>query len=231
MLRLNFDGSIKEPSRLKKSFGGPIDATNGVPASIEIPTTGSHSGVVVSDTGDLFYGKTLTRTASGLACVRGDAILVKGEMNAFKVTACVMGGGSSATSGQTRRDFRVGFWKPDLTIGAYIEYINPDSGTEGVHLKVISDGSTETYPLNYQVNNPSDNYYITFWLTRNLSTGGWTATLAEGSEIRSEVDLPPSELSLNNKYIRAYVEWDWTYASGSFSPSIANLDFDIYYRF
>lgn len=231
MLQFDLAGNLIEPGRLKKTFGGDLDSVNGIPTGVEIPTTGDYSGVVVSDTPDLFYGKTLTRTTTGKACARGDAILVKGEMNAFRMRCGLIGGGSSATSGNTRRNIRIGFFKPDNTQGAYIEYINPDSGTEGAYIQAVIGGVTTTYPINFNVNNPGENYYITFWLSRNKSSGGWTVSFGEGDQIRTVKDIDISELSVQSQYIRATVEWDWTYASGLFEPSVCHFSYDIFYRF
>tara|TARA_Y100001970_G_C14153595_1_gene814179 strand:- start:648 stop:1346 length:699 start_codon:yes stop_codon:yes gene_type:complete len=232
MLQFDMAGKLIEPARLKKTYGGKFDKLNGIPDNFEIPTTGDYSGVTVSDyAGDVHYAKTLTRASAGKAAVTASTYwLVKGDVEAFKLSAGIIGGGSSATSGNTKRSFRIGLVQNTGNYGAFLEYRNPDHPDgQSTQFIVIDNGVETPYPVNYRINNPGERYPVELWLTRNRNRGTWVLTLAQGGQISTFKDI--GAVNFNEKYMRPLVEWDWTASNGTFNPSIAYMYFDVYWRF
>lgn len=228
MLQIDMSGRVIEPGRLKKTLGGDFD-TRGIPALFDMPTTGDYSGVTVADYSDAYMAKGLSRTTMGRAAARGPAITLKAEHAGFCLRAGVFGGGSSATSGETRRDFTVGLQSDDGQNGLFMEYRNPDRTTTGIFLTGRAGGVDTRKAIRYQVNNPAERYPVELWATRNLLTGGWTATLCEGDRPRHVVDFSSGEVALTT--FRPVVAWDWTYPAGTFNVQIAHMALDIYWRF
>lgn len=227
---LNFDmaGRLIAPSRLRKTIGGDIDGRNGIPAGLEIPTTGDYAHIAVSDYGDPLMAKTLTWSAAGRGLIRGPVVTLKSEMVAFCVRVRAFGGGSSATSGSTRRDFGYGLQSDDGLHGLFKEYRSPDRTTSGNYITARAGGVDVRHPILYQDNNPAERYAPEFWVSRNPA-GGWTATLCEGDRPRVAMDIPASEVSLTT--FRPLVFWDWTYPTGACAAQIAYFSLDIFWRF
>lgn len=231
MLLFDHAGLVIPPARAVKTFGGDIDE-RGIASGIEIPTVGGNlSDISVSDrTSDPMLAKTVTRTSNGPITVRSATeISLSGEMVAFCVRALVFGGGSSATSGSTRRDFSYGLKSDDGNHGAYIEYRNPDRAETGCFITTIRNGVVTRNSINYTINNPGERYTILFWLTLNQLTGRWHVYCGEGDQIRHAFEVPVYELSTSA--LRPFIEWDWTYPTGSFAVNVASFTYDIYWRF
>ena len=231
MLLFDMAGRLIAPSRLLKTVGGDIDR-HGIAAGVTIPTTGDYSGVTVTDTpADTSLSKTLTRTAAGKAAVIGSVFKARGDLMAARLVGFVSGGGSGATSGFTRRDFTYGFRTTNSSDGCYIEYRNPDTSTPGIFLTVKKGSSIVRTPINLQTNNPEERYCLSFWISKNKSTGGWVATLGEGDQIRTVLEISQSDEDFDNKFFEPFIEWDWTYASGNFAPQVSHLSHEAYYLF
>lgn len=231
MLNYDMTGKLIKPSRLIKTVGGDIDGLNGIPSNIEIPTTGDFSGVAVSDfTGDVSFAKTLSRASAGKMVVRSSATLTKGRHKALKVNSKIIGGGSSATGGNTRKDFRVGFRHQNENDGLFLEYLSPDSPNEGTYITAVKDGVTTRKPITYKVNNPTERYDINFWCSR-IPAGGWEVTIMEGKSVQNVVTFDEAEVDLENLWIEGFVEWNWTYASGFCEVSVAHFSRDLCWQF
>ena len=229
MLSFDMEGRLIEPSRLKKTLGGDFD-TRGIPPLFEIPTTGDHAGVTVADyASDPYLAKTLSRTTPGPALVHGPTLPLEGEHVGFCLRSRVFGGGSSATSGSTRRDFTLGLQSADGQHGLFMEYLNPDRAVTGAFITGRAAGVDTRKPVQFQVNNPAERYPVELWVTRNVQTGGWSATLCEGAQPRHVVEFSAAEASLTS--FQPMLGWDWTYTSGTFSAQLAHLSLDIYWRF
>lgn len=231
MLPIDLNGRIKNPTQRGKKFGGDIDA-RGVPFGVEIPTAGNYAGVTVSDrSGDIYYAKSLSRTTNGLACVRGDfEIDVSGDMQAFNVTAAIFGGASGATSGQTRRDFKIGFISDDGSEGCFYEYRNENTapGESGHYITRINNGVITRTRVFMAVNSPTDRYEPGLWLSKHPA-GGWTATLLGKGKVHTEMHIPAAEIEMNN--VRPIAEWNWNHPSGSFGANVATFEYEIYWRY
>lgn len=228
MLSFDMAGRLIAPSRMAKTFGGNIDS-RGIPDDIEIPTTGAQAGVVISDYSDPWMAKTLTRTVAGKATIQGPSITLKGDMVAVCVKVRAFGGGSSATSGSTRRDFSYGLRSDDGQHGLFKEYRNPDRTETGNFITGRAAGVDTRRAINYQDNNPAERYPPEFWVSRNVLTGGWTAYLFEGDQCRTVMNVPATDATLTT--FRPFIEWDWTYPTGNFNVNIAHFSTDIYWRF
>ena len=230
MLMFDMAGRVIDPGRLRKTIGGDLDA-RGIPPLIEIPTTGAYAGVTVGEYAtDPYLATKLSRGTGdpGPAIVRGPEIDLTAEMMGFHLAARVFGGGSGSTFGLTRRDFRCGFRSDDGQHGIFVEYRNPDRAESGTFITARSGGSDTRHPINYQINNPTERYAPELWATRNLTAGGWTATLAEGGQIRTDMNLG-NTASMDR--LRPFAEWDWTATTGDFHAMVSHLSFDIFWRF
>lgn len=227
MLSYDMNGRLIEPSRLKKTIGGDFDDF-GIPNDIVI----SSDGVTQSDfAGDPEFAKVFTRTTPGVISINNNSKVLKGRHIALCVRAFIIGAGSSATSGQTRRNFRIGFRHSNNNDGLFLEYRSPDVASDGTFITAVNSGSTTRKPINYHVNNPGEYFVITFWISRNKKTGGWTATLCEGEQVRTVMEFSSSEVDLDEIWTQAFVEWDWTYGSGTCSPGVAKFEQTTYWQF
>lgn len=229
MLSIDLAGNIITPGRLVKRLGGDFDEFNGIPNGFDIPTDGDYSGVTISNTGGPHFAKYLTRTAAGKCVIHGPEFSVTSEMMAFRLQAKVVGGGSSATSNNTRRHFRYGFSDEAGQNGAYLEYLSPDGIESGSFITTLKSGIASRQKINFQTNNPAERYALNLWVSRNPITGSWTVTLGEGEQIRTVMDIPTQSISMAN--IRPFIEWEWTATTGVFLVSIAQFTTDIYWRF
>lgn len=234
MLMFDLAGRLIEPTRLKKTIGGDIDR-DGLPAKIDVPTTGDFADVTVSDLStDGAMGKTLSRSTLGkMRVTNTQANQVKGFVEALRMQAFVMGGGSQSATGQTSRSFRYGFWHPSVyNEGAWVEYLPPANGTTtGMFLTVRHGGTITRTPINLQVNNPAEHYPLDLWISRNPKTGGWTVTIMEGGQPRTEMTFPLAQLDLDERYLVPFVEWERLDATGSCTATICQFSHTVYWRF
>lgn len=235
MLLYDMAGKLIPPSRLGKEIGGNVDNLT-LPEGLTIPTTGDFAGVTVGEfAGDVEFAKRLTRTTQGKAGIEGPAKVIKGRHKAILVRASIIGGGSSSTSGQTRRSLRVGIGQTSDTDGLYLEYRDPNKTDAGTYITAVKDGVHTRVPINYQVNNPSEHYDIRVFCSRNwhpqTGNNGWTVTLFEGERPRHEVSFDDTQIDLDEVFQKAICEWEWTHASGSFLPHVAFFSQTTYWEF
>tara|TARA_Y100000588_G_C14192408_1_gene898609 strand:- start:869 stop:1570 length:702 start_codon:yes stop_codon:yes gene_type:complete len=233
MLRFDMSGKLIEPSRLKKTIGGNIDR-DGLPAKIDIPTTDDWTGVTIADNVDGALGKVLSRTTLGKIAVRNSqANLITSNVEALHLKARVIGGGSNATSGQTTRRFRFGFIHPTVgNEGAYVEYLPPAYGElEGSSMVGIAGNVKTRKPINYTVNNPGEHYALDLWVSYNRADSRWYITLMEGEQVRTQYPFSSTELSLYNRYLIPFIEWEWEDASGAIDVTVCQFEHTVYWRF
>lgn len=231
MLRYDMSGKIIPLSRLGKTFGGDIDGTNGIPANVEIPTTGDYAGVTVSNfLGDEDYSKTIKRTTAGKAAVAAtNYFLVKGRHLGFHLKAHLIGGGSGASSGKTNRSIKIGFLSNNAQYDAYLEYRDPTQTDPGTYITVHDGGTITRHPITYFISNPDSRFPVEVWLTRAKEGEDWYFTIAQDGLINTQINL--GQVAFPNKYLKPTVEWDWPVADGTFDPSVARFEFTIYRRF
>lgn len=229
-------GRIIAPARMVKRLGGDIDA-RGLPTDFAIPTTSITPGNftnVVASTDDYLFSQKITRTGAGLARIHGPVINAQGQIRAYNIKALFRGGASTATSGETRCDVNVGFRSDNNQQGTSLEYIAADSAAslgiaEGTYLTGRASNSSTRNPVNFQINNAAENYAIDLWLTKTGTTG-WRLSFGEGDGyIHQFADFTTSQLVMTD--VRPYLQWNWTYATGTFNRRICQFICDIYFDF
>lgn len=232
MLNFDMSGKLIEPSRLKKTWGGQIDAWSGVPSEVLIPTTGDYAGVTVENYGpDSRLGKTIKRTTSGQAAVKPQySSFWRDEHKAHKLRAFFVGGcGSNETfaGAQTQRTFQFGFFESNGDYAVYFEFVPVTAENRVV---VNDNGTITTYPVNFQAGRSDDRMPLTVWLSRNGTTDNLTFTIANEEQIQSIVEIGEFA-GIRNKYIAGEARWDWQYGSGRFEPTISLFETSIYFMF
>ena len=215
-LRYDMAGRTLPPTRRESLMGGEFNR-NGTPTGFSVVTG---SGTTTANNGDVSQFVNRANDTPGIARVQGPVIALQGALRAMHLKALIAGGGSSATSGNTRTHLRVGFLSDNGNDGALIEYLSPAVAGTGTFLVGRAANVVTRTAINYQCNNPAERYSIDVWVSR-MGASQWQVSMGEGGIIRHVHDFAVDEIVLTS--VRPIVEWDWTGPTGSFQRQIAEL--------
>lgn len=235
MLRFDRVGRIVQPGLIIKRWGGDFDQ-RGIPADCAIPTTGDHAGVSIANSG--MRAKILQRPADtpGLARVQGPEISVDADVKALRVRACIEGAGSGIETGQTHRDFSIGFLADDGEEGGFLKSFSSYGRASSSHNFIGLAGGAETVSddINIAISGFQTRYCMELWMVRRPAGAGWQLAYAEGGT-RETPGLPAKYWNFNGSEVgiaaglRPVIEWDWRYPTGSFFPKVYSFDGEIHY--